>query len=81
MNILCSICIAQVLLSCSHTFHAVCLSSFERHSGSRSCPVCRREQYQKKGIDDGLNAYKVTCAIKIQAVARGFLARQLYTPS
>lgn len=31
----------QVLLSCSHVFHKACLSSFERFTGAKSCPLCR----------------------------------------
>ncbi|TRY98862.1 hypothetical protein DNTS_016661 [Danionella cerebrum] len=36
----------QVLLSCSHVFHKVCLRSFEKFSGRKCCPMCRREQIQ-----------------------------------
>ena len=33
----------QVLLSCGHVFHRACLRSWERHSKSRCCPVCRKQ--------------------------------------
>ena len=35
-----------VLLDCSHVFHQTCLSNFEKFSGVRICPLCR-----KQGID------------------------------
>lgn len=37
----------QTLLSCSHTFHRACLRSFEMFSGSRICPLCRTNDYEK----------------------------------
>ena len=33
----------QVVLNCSHFFHHDCLKSFEAHSHSKKCPVCRQE--------------------------------------
>ena len=33
----------QVVLNCSHFFHQDCLASFEAHSSSKKCPVCRLE--------------------------------------
>lgn len=33
----------QVVLNCSHFFHHDCLKSFEAHSQSKKCPVCRQE--------------------------------------
>ena len=56
----CSICCdhfktkKQVLLSCSHTFHAQCLHSFEHYSQMRCCPLCRSKDYEKKVINDGI---------------------------
>jgi hypothetical protein len=29
----------QVLLSCSHVFHKICLTNFERFSGTKVCPI------------------------------------------
>jgi hypothetical protein len=54
----------QVLLSCSHVFHTACLRSFERFSNSKMCPLCRQENYRRKKITDGAEAYKVKCATK-----------------
>ncbi|CAN0345774.1 unnamed protein product, partial [Ectocarpus sp. 12 AP-2014] len=41
---------SQVILSCSHVFHKACLSSFEKflRAQERSCPLCRKVDYQKK---------------------------------
>ncbi|GLI69340.1 hypothetical protein VaNZ11_013926 [Volvox africanus] len=69
---------AQVLLSCSHTFHRHCLASFERFSRSKTCPLCRAQQYQKKVIRDGEVIYRTRCATRIQAAWRGFAARRQY---
>ncbi|GIL96363.1 hypothetical protein Vretimale_2221, partial [Volvox reticuliferus] len=69
---------AQVLLSCSHTFHRHCLAAFERFSRSKTCPLCRAQQYQKKVIRDGEAIYRTRCATRIQAAWRGFAARRRY---
>jgi hypothetical protein len=66
----------QVLLSCSHVLHAQCLASFERHTRTKCCPLCRKQGYQKIIIRDAEEAFQHTCAIKIQAAARGWLARR-----
>jgi hypothetical protein len=66
----------QVLLSCGHTFHRTCLRSWERHSKSRCCPVCRKLHYRKRTIDDGANLYREECVVRLQAAARGALARR-----
>ncbi|PRW39168.1 RING finger 32 [Chlorella sorokiniana] len=72
----------QVLLSCSHTFHAACLASFERFSrqtagaAERSCPLCRCASYEKQRIHDAALLWQHTCATRIQAVWRGVLGRR-----
>lgn len=68
----------QVLLSCSHTLHSMCLMSFEKHSGVKICPVCRKEQYQKIAIEDGKRACLNKCATRIQAIWRMFAAQSRY---
>ncbi|XP_055063050.2 RING finger protein 32 [Misgurnus anguillicaudatus] len=68
----------QVLLSCSHVFHKVCLKSFEKFSGRKSCPMCRKEQYETRVIYDGAQLYREKCARRIQALWRGYVARKWY---
>eukprot|EP00741_Cyanophora_paradoxa_P012705 tig00020616_g12275.t1 len=68
----------QILLSCSHVFHKSCLAAFERHARIKSCPMCRKESYQKRVIQDGAEHFRERCTIKLQAVVRGFLARRRY---
>lgn len=69
-------CHAQVLLSCSHTFHAQCLASFERYARqARCCPLCRCEAYEKRRIDDAARLWRHACATRIQAAWRGHAAR------
>lgn len=65
----------QVLLSCSHSFHKVCLVNFEKFSGTRTCPICRAKEYEKRRITDGLRAYQHQCATRIQALYRGHRIR------
>ena len=82
----CSICLqhfrgdAQVLLSCSHTFHRACLRSWECYSKSRCCPVCRKLHYRKRAICDGANLYRDECATALQAGWRGARVRAEFGP-
>lgn len=69
---------SQVILSCSHTFHKACLSSFERHSRTRACPICRRKDYEKKSFDKGFSNYMKKSVIKIQKWARGYIIRRWF---
>ena len=66
----------QVLLSCGHVFHRACLRSWERHSKSKVCPVCRKQHYRKRGTDEGANLYREECAIRLQAWWRGAVTRR-----
>ncbi|GCC31901.1 RING finger protein 32 [Chiloscyllium punctatum] len=68
----------QVLLSCSHVFHRICMQAFEKFSGRKSCPMCRKEQYQTRVIHDGARLYKIKCATRIQAQWRGYIVRKWY---
>uniref|UniRef100_A0A3Q3AKY1 Ring finger protein 32 n=1 Tax=Kryptolebias marmoratus TaxID=37003 RepID=A0A3Q3AKY1_KRYMA len=67
----------QVLLSCSHVFHEACLRGFERCSGRKRCPMCRREQYETRVIHDAARLFRHHCAIKIQASWRGYVLQEL----
>jgi len=53
----------QVLLSCSHAFHATCLHSFERYVGAdrRTCPVCRAAMYQTRRVRLGARLHVLRC--------------------
>ncbi|XP_039899687.1 RING finger protein 32 isoform X1 [Simochromis diagramma] len=68
----------QVLLSCSHVFHRVCLQAFERFSGRKRCPLCRREPYETRVINDAARLFQHRCATRIQAYWRGYMARKWY---
>ncbi|XP_018122625.1 RING finger protein 32-like [Xenopus laevis] len=69
---------SQVLLSCSHVFHRACLEAYERFTGRKTCPMCRRNQYQTRVIYDGARIYKANCATRIQACWRGYIVRKWY---
>jgi hypothetical protein len=68
----------QVLLSCSHAFHASCIESFERYVGTdrRACPVCRAGQYQKRRVRQGARLHVFRCILRAQALFRGRAARK-----
>ncbi|KAJ8277599.1 hypothetical protein GJAV_G00077370 [Gymnothorax javanicus] len=68
----------QVLLSCSHVFHRVCLLAFEKFSGRKCCPMCRKEQYQTRVIHDGARLFREECAVRIQTCWRGYMVRKWY---
>lgn len=68
----------QVLLSCSHVFHKACLQAFERFTGKKTCPMCRREQYQTRVIHEGAKQHRNKCATMIQAAWRGYVVRCWY---
>ncbi|KAM8967163.1 RING finger protein 32 [Pelodytes ibericus] len=68
----------QVLLSCSHVFHKACLQAFERFTGKKTCPMCRKNQYQTRVIHDGARLFKAQCATRIQACWRGYIVRKWY---
>ena len=68
----------QALLSCTHIFHKNCIQAFERFTGKKSCPMCRKEQYQTRIVYEGANYYKHKCATKIQSLWRGYVVRCWY---
>ncbi|KPP73961.1 hypothetical protein Z043_106915 [Scleropages formosus] len=55
-----------------------CLHAFERFSGKKCCPMCRREQYETRVIHDGARIYREKCAVRIQACWRGHVVRKWY---
>jgi hypothetical protein len=79
---MCSICLEdfklnpQTILSCSHVFHLNCLTSFEKHNKLKACPICRRKDYEKKIIDEGIRIFTMKCILKIQKCLRGSQCRR-----
>ncbi|XP_071661422.1 RING finger protein 32 isoform X2 [Patagioenas fasciata] len=55
-----------------------CLKAFEKCTGRKCCPMCRKEQYQTRVIHDGARLFKIKCAIRIQASWRGYIVRKWY---
>ncbi|XP_037372322.1 RING finger protein 32 isoform X2 [Talpa occidentalis] len=68
----------QVLLSCSHVFHRACLQAVERFTGKKTCPLCRKDQYQTRVIHDAARLFRTKCASRIQAHWRGHVVRKWY---
>eukprot|EP00730_Choanoeca_flexa_P010076 TRINITY_DN15159_c0_g1_i1.p1 TRINITY_DN15159_c0_g1~~TRINITY_DN15159_c0_g1_i1.p1 ORF type:complete len:344 (+),score=24.41 TRINITY_DN15159_c0_g1_i1:2-1033(+) len=68
----------QVLLSCSHSFHATCLRSIERYLGICRCPLCRTEDYQLYYINDGWHCARQMACVRIQSWWRGARTRRMY---
>lgn len=73
---------AQVILSCSHVFHEMCIKQFEkfvRLSGAAACcPICRAARYHKRVHYEGKAQVQHHAAAKIQALVRGVLQRKRY---
>ncbi|TMW57432.1 hypothetical protein Poli38472_003357 [Pythium oligandrum] len=68
----------QVILSCSHMFHLACIQSFERflRTKQRVCPLCRKDNYQKRATVKGAVIHRDKCALRIQTMFRGFRERR-----
>jgi len=68
----------QVILSCSHTFHAACIASFEKflRTKERTCPICRHSNYQKKVTSVGTAMRRLECARLMQRFVKGWLVRK-----
>lgn len=66
----------QIILSCSHVFHKTCLANFEKFTNARVCPLCRRQDYEKKNFDQGFMTYLTSQVIKVQKVFRGYNSRR-----
>eukprot|EP00992_Anisonema_acinus_P006178 TRINITY_DN19943_c0_g1_i1.p1 TRINITY_DN19943_c0_g1~~TRINITY_DN19943_c0_g1_i1.p1 ORF type:complete len:221 (+),score=13.94 TRINITY_DN19943_c0_g1_i1:107-769(+) len=45
---------------------------------TRQCPLCRRQEYQKKAVEDGAVASQIIAATKFQALWRGHTARKAF---
>lgn len=68
----------QVLLSCSHVFHKACIAAYEKFAHTKTCPLCRTQEYRKRLITDGEEAGRHLSACRIQAIWRGHKARKLF---
>ncbi|GAB5568967.1 RING finger protein 32 isoform X1 [Prionailurus iriomotensis] len=55
-----------------------CLQAFEKFANKKTCPLCRKNQYQTRVIHDGARLFKVKCATRIQASWRGHVVRKWY---
>ncbi|KAI9993939.1 hypothetical protein PInf_016461 [Phytophthora infestans] len=68
----------QVILSCSHIFHVDCITSFERflRTNQHVCPLCRKQDYQKRCTTISSAFHREHSAKRIQAVFRGFAVRR-----
>ena len=68
----------QVLLSCTHVFHKVCLQNFERLSraSERACPICRHARYQKCMITEGAEQFELASSLRMQRAWRVSCARR-----
>ncbi|KAM5195899.1 LOW QUALITY PROTEIN: RING finger protein 32-like [Hipposideros larvatus] len=68
----------QVLLLCSYMFHRVCLQAFEKFTNKKTCPLCRKSQYQTRVIDGRAQLLRIKCVTRIQACWRGHMVRKWY---
>ena len=51
-------------------FVKACLEAFERFSGRKSCPMYRKEQYQRRIIPEGAKEYRIKCATRYCKISR-----------
>ncbi|GAB1289493.1 RING finger protein 32 [Apodemus speciosus] len=59
-------------------FLMACLQAFEKFTNKKTCPLCRKNQYQTRVIHDGARLFRVKCATRIQAYWRGYIVRKWY---
>ncbi|XP_070644597.1 RING finger protein 32 isoform X2 [Bos indicus] len=55
-----------------------CLQAFEKFTNKKTCPLCRKNQYQTRVIRDGARLFRIKCATRIQASWRGHVVRRWY---
>ncbi|XP_074222759.1 RING finger protein 32 isoform X2 [Camelus bactrianus] len=55
-----------------------CLQAFEKFTSKKTCPLCRRSQYQTRVIHTGAQLFKAKCVTRIQACWRGHVVRKWY---
>lgn len=78
----CPICLEKLMfkettiLSCSHVFHKPCLASYESMIKGKSCPICRKKNYEEKSFIKDKQAFIDFAIILIQKVYRGVLSRK-----
>lgn len=41
-----------------------CLQAFEKFTSKKTCPLCRKSQYQTRVIHDAARLFKATCATR-----------------
>ncbi|XP_065645958.1 RING finger protein 32 isoform X2 [Hydra vulgaris] len=68
----------EVILTCSHVFHKTCIQSFFKLSNKLCCPMCRTQNNEMRVVFEGTKQTLIRCAIRIQSVWRGFIARKKY---
>lgn len=57
-------------------FHKTCLSSFEKYSREKNCPICRKASYEKRVYKHNIDKYRLFSIITIQRHIRGYLSRK-----
>lgn len=67
----------QILLSCSHAFHMLCMHSYARYVQCRKCPICRAENFSCIATNIGHDLFRNRCATRIQALVRGSQVRSV----
>lgn len=67
-----------VILSCSHIFHKLCITSFEKYSRTKACPICRKQSYEKKTYKTSQDYYYIYCIVKIQSHIRKYICHEKF---
>jgi hypothetical protein len=64
-----------IILSCSHIFHKICITNFEKFTNNKKCPVCRSNNYESKEYYKDKEYFIYSNVLLIQKCYRGYLLR------
>lgn len=64
-----------IILSCSHIFHKICITNFEKFTYNKKCPICRCNNYESKNYYKDKEYFIYTNIVLVQKTYRGYSVR------